>query len=296
MSDERAGQPAKAVLVPLSVPLDSVARTGAACSCTARPACPIIGGVRMDPVEPEGALARLTEMLGCPATHVINHLAADPTVLARKDPVFRSVLNRADLNVADGMGVVWACRYLGYPDVRQRTYGPDFMDRVCDWGRERGLRHYFYGAAPGVPERLAAALTKRYPGLEVSGLESPPFRELTDEELDEAAARIDATGADVLWLGVGTPRQQVLADRLRSRTHVRAILTVGAAFDFLAGVKAQAPGWVQRNGLEWAFRLASEPRRLWRRYVLGNPVFVTGVMIDSRRRKRGESAHLGRVE
>jgi N-acetylglucosaminyldiphosphoundecaprenol N-acetyl-beta-D-mannosaminyltransferase len=263
-----------------------------ACTCPPRGAGPLVGGVRMDPLQPESVLERVGAMLECPATHVVNHLAADPTVLARRDVSFRDVLNRADLNVADGMGVVLACRALGYRQVRERVYGPDFMDLVCSWGRSRGVRHYFYGAGPGVPERLAAVLTQRHPGLAVAGAESPPYRDLSDGEVEEAATRIEATGADVLWVGVGTPKQQILADRIRGRAQVRVILTVGAAFDFLAGVKAQAPPFLQRNGLEWAFRLASEPRRLWRRYLLGNPAFLSGLLLDSVRARRARSREL----
>jgi N-acetylglucosaminyldiphosphoundecaprenol N-acetyl-beta-D-mannosaminyltransferase len=194
--------------------------------------------------------------------------------------------------VADGMGVVLACRALGFPEVRERLYGPDFMDLTCSWGRSRNVRHYFYGAAPGVPERLADVLTQRHPGLAVAGVESPPYRDLSAEEVEEAASRINTTGADVLWVGVGTPKQHILADCIRGHAQVRVILTVGAAFDFLAGVKAQAPAFLQRNGLEWAFRLASEPRRLWRRYLLGNPAFLSGLLVDSVRARRARSREL----
>jgi N-acetylglucosaminyldiphosphoundecaprenol N-acetyl-beta-D-mannosaminyltransferase len=261
--------------------LNSPSREAALCTCPPPGRTPIVNGVRIDPVQPEEALRRLEMMLQCPGTHVVNHVSADPTVFARRDPAFRDTLNRADLNVADGMGIVWACRALGFPHMRERVYGPDFMDLVCSWGREMGVRHYFYGAAPGIPERLAENLTQRYPGLSIAGFESPPYRPLTHEEEAEAAGRISESGTDILWLGVGTPKQQALAARLRGITDVRAIMTVGAAFDFLAGVKPQAPDWIQDHGLEWAFRLASEPRRLWRRYILGNPIFVWGILQDA---------------
>lgn len=249
------------------------------CECVRFPRAPVVNTVPIAPVSVADTLATVERMLRCARTHIINHVPADVTVHARKNPLMRSALEQADLNVPDGMGVVWACRALGFPDVRERVYGPTFMELLSRWGLTRDLTHFLLGGSPEVLAALQARLSAAHPGIALAGY-SPPFRAFDNSDLEEMALHINRSGAQVVWVGLGTPKQQTAAAALGSMVDARVILTVGAAFDFLSGSKRQAPVWIQDHGLEWAFRLATEPRRLARRYLLGNPQFVAGVLAD----------------
>jgi N-acetylglucosaminyldiphosphoundecaprenol N-acetyl-beta-D-mannosaminyltransferase len=155
------------------------------------------------------------------------------------------------------------------------------MLALCEHSAAAGHRHYFYGGADGVPEQLAQRLVARFPSLVVAGTHSPPFRQLTEEE-DRAVVRgINATKPDIVWVGLSTPKQERWMDAHRGALDAAVLIGVGAAFDFHAGIKQQAPRWIQRSGLEWLFRLLSEPRRLWRRYGYIVPVFTVLVMLES---------------
>lgn len=190
-----------------------------------------------------------------------------------RNPALRAILQTSALITPDGMPLVWVGRLKGAAEMG-RVYGPDLMLETCRQAAGTGVRHYLYGGATGVPERLADGLLARFPGLVVAGGHSPPFRELSDAELDEDAARLDAAGADLVWLGLGTPRQERRAAQLARRVRARVLVTVGAAFDFHTGRVRQAPRLLQKTGLEWAYRLSLEPRRLWRRYLTNVPLFV----------------------
>lgn len=235
-------------------------------------------GVRIDALDPDGARAELVQSsFGCArAVHLCN---AYTLSLARRDPVFRAVLNRGDLNLADGYPVAAIGRRRGHQHMHSRVYGPDLMLATMDTGRSVGLRHYLYGGSEGVLHALQTALTARFPGVEIVGSESPPFREMSEAERIGTRARIAAARPDVVWVGLGTPRQDVWVDAERDLLGT-TLVAIGAAFDFLAGAKRQAPKWVQDSGLEWAFRLGTEPRRLWRRYLVGNTVFLAGAAAD----------------
>jgi N-acetylglucosaminyldiphosphoundecaprenol N-acetyl-beta-D-mannosaminyltransferase len=194
------------------------------------------------------------------------------------NPEVRGWINQAGLATPDGMGIVWLLKAKGHRSV-SRVYGPDLMLTLCEDGLARGRRHYFYGGEPGVAETLAAQLTKRYPGLFVTGTFSPPFRPSTPAEDSAVIQRINDAKADILWIGIGSPRQeQWMAEHL-GKINVPVMIGVGAAFDFLSGRKRQAPRWVQRAGMEWLFRLANEPRRLWRRYAQ-YPLFFLLVLMQ----------------
>jgi N-acetylglucosaminyldiphosphoundecaprenol N-acetyl-beta-D-mannosaminyltransferase len=256
--------------------------------CERRTEGPHVNGVRIDPVSRPGFLHAVEDFIGCgQATgnaHVIHFCAAHPTVEARRDAEYRALLNRGDLNVADGMPVAWAARRDGRPTLR--LAGTDGMGELCAWGETRDLAHYLYGATDETLVAMRANLERTYPEIRIVGVESPPFRAITDEELDETAARIRAAGADAVWIGLGAPKQDVMAARLRERTPAPLLFAVGAAFDFLAGTKSRAPEWMRRSGLEWAHRLGSEPGRLWKRYLVGNAEFVAGVASDRIRGRR----------
>ena len=175
----------------------------------------------------------------------------------------------------DGMPVAWAGRKF-YPNLAsewQRVYGPDVMVGVLDRSNAEGPTHYLLGGSPEVLEQLQRAIAERWPDAQVVGAESPPYRALTPAERSAQDERIRASGAQIVWVGLGTPKQDWEVARLAAELPVVA-MAVGAAFDFLAGVKPQAPLWMQRSGLEWAYRLGTEPRRLAKRYLWGNPRFV----------------------
>jgi len=207
---------------------------------------------------------------------------------SQSDLELRSILNQAGLVTPDGMPLVWISRLRNNHHVG-RVYGPDLMTAVCSTSVARGYRHFLYGGAAGVPERLADQLRRNFPGIQIVGGYSPPFRPLTPEE-DEAVIReINESKADIVWVGLSTPKQEYwMADHL-DRLEAPVMVGVGAAFDFLAGMKAQAPRWIQRSGLEWCYRLVTEPRRLWRRYLTIVPLFMVFIALESlglRDRKR----------
>jgi N-acetylglucosaminyldiphosphoundecaprenol N-acetyl-beta-D-mannosaminyltransferase len=183
-----------------------------------------------------------------------------------RQPHFRKIINLSGLSTPDGMGVVWLLRLKGYKNV-ERVYGPDLMNAICRNSVETNWRHYFYGGEPGVPERLAEKLINKYPNLSIAGMYSPPFRDLTIEEDKNIINRINETHPDIVWVGIGSPKQEIWMYEHIDKINNSVLIGVGAAFDFLSGSKPQAPLWIQRYGLEWIFRLASEPRRLWRRYI-----------------------------
>lgn len=194
-------------------------------------------------------------------------------VTAQRDPEIRSALNGAGLATEDGMPLVWACRRAGYSDA-DRVCGPDLMAAMCALSAERGYRHYFYGGAPETVAQLARSLSDRYPGITIAGYHSPPFRALTAEEEAADIATINAARPDFVWVGLGMPKQEKWMVRHVGKVEAAALIGVGAAFDFHAGTKQRAPRWLQRTGFEWVFRLASEPRRLARRYLIDNTIFV----------------------
>ena len=251
---------------------------GPALTCHEPRQSPLVNGVRIDPVFPEGLPSFFDACLRCGRAHVAHFLAADPTVRARRDPRYRQLLNQGDLNLPDGMGVVWATRLFGF--VSHRVSGTEGLHLVARWGLNRSLSHYLFGGSPRALTACREALEAAHPGIRIAGAESPPFRPITPHEMAQAASRIRGAGADVVWVGLGTPKQDLVAERLRRLGAAPVIASVGAAFDFIAGTKPRAPRWMQRSGLEWLHRLASEPGRLWERYLVGNPVFAAGVLTD----------------
>jgi N-acetylglucosaminyldiphosphoundecaprenol N-acetyl-beta-D-mannosaminyltransferase len=195
------------------------------------------------------------------------------TVLECYDsPLLADVINNAGLATPDGMPLVWLGKL--YKQTIGRVYGPDLMLALCEQGQQVPYRHFFYGGAPGVPDALANSLRSRFPGLQVAGAYSPPFRSLTEAEERDVATTINTSDPDIVWVGLGTPKQDYWVARFRPLLSAPVLIAVGAAFDFHSGRVRQAPRWMQRSGLEWLFRLSQDPRRLWKRYVLGNPRFV----------------------
>jgi N-acetylglucosaminyldiphosphoundecaprenol N-acetyl-beta-D-mannosaminyltransferase len=198
------------------------------------------------------------------------------TVMASGEDVdLREALLGASMNVPDGQPLVWAINALGYP-LGRRVYGPELMSRACASAAKTGHRFYLYGGRnQGGLVQLALNLRQRHPGVKIVGGYSPPHRPLTGEEEDAIVDEINRSRADVVWVGIGVPKQEKWMARMRPRLEAPVLVGVGAAFDFHAGLVPQAPFWLQEAGLEWAYRLAHEPRRLWRRYVRYNPRFLT---------------------
>ena len=216
-------------------------------------------------------------------------------MVSRHDGGMRAALRGATLNVPDGRPLVWALNMLG-ERLGDRVYGPELMDRFCARAARRGHRVWLYGGAtPEALRDLERALERRHPGLQIAGGWSPPHRPLTAEEEREVATRIDADGADVVWVGLGVPKQELWMAQMRSRLRAPVLVGVGAAFDFLAGRKRQAPAWMQARGLEWLFRLSQEPVRLLPRYLRYNPAFIAAFARQylgerRQRRQRGNSS------
>ncbi len=196
---------------------------------------------------------------------------------AQQNHNFRSALEGASLVVPDGMPLVWLGRWHNFK-LRRRVYGPELMETFCRTTGAR-YRHFFYGGAAGVANRLADVLRQRY-GIQVAGTHCPPFRHLTLLEEKEVLATIRASAADVLWVGLSTPKQESWMAEYRDRVGVPVMIGVGAAFDFFTGRIKQAPAWMRERGLEWSFRLFSEPQRLWRRYLLHGSRFVWNVALE----------------
>jgi N-acetylglucosaminyldiphosphoundecaprenol N-acetyl-beta-D-mannosaminyltransferase len=202
--------------------------------------------------------------------------AVNLVMSAREDPATLAATLDATLVVPDGMPLVWALRLLGHAEAT-RVYGPDLMVAFCARAAREGIPIYLYGGrTPEALELLTRRLGERFPGLRIAGGYSPPFRELTETEEREVVQRIDGSGAQVVWVGTGQPKQERWMHHMRPLLQAPLLVGVGAAFDFHAGLVPQAPAWMQRRGLEWTYRLAREPRRLWRRYARYNPRFVAG--------------------
>jgi N-acetylglucosaminyldiphosphoundecaprenol N-acetyl-beta-D-mannosaminyltransferase len=215
-------------------------------------------------------------MIAADGRGYVTAAAVNLVMSAREEPPTLAATLGATLAVPDGMPLVWALRLLGHSGAT-RVYGPDLMAAFCARAARTGTPIYLYGGrTPEALELLTRRLRERFPGLQIAGGYSPPFRELTPAEQAHVIAAIDGSGAQVVWVGTGQPKQERWMHQMRPRLRAPLLVGVGAAFDFHAGLVPQAPPWMQRNGLEWAYRLAREPRRLWRRYARYNPRFVVG--------------------
>lgn len=193
---------------------------------------------------------------------------------SRSDPRLRAILNRAYLCVPDGMPTVWMGRLRGRHRGMQRVYGPDYMLELCRRSLLHGYRHFFYGGAPGVAERLKTKLTTRMPWLNVVGTYTPSFGPLTSEQERELTAIVAQKKPHIFWVGLSTPKQERFMARYLERIEVKLMAGVGAAFDLHAGLRSDAPSWMKHCGLQWLHRLGQEPRRLGPRYLKHNPRFV----------------------
>jgi N-acetylglucosaminyldiphosphoundecaprenol N-acetyl-beta-D-mannosaminyltransferase len=245
------------------------------------PACKVLG-VSISAVNLPLAVSTIDRWIAERTPNYVCVTGVHGVMESQNDPKLKAIHNAAGMVTPDGMPMVWMNRMAGNAHVT-RVYGPDLMLDVCAASAARGelgAKHFFYGGAQGVAELLRTRLIERFPALQVVGTYCPPFRPLTAEEDQKLIEQIDASGADIVWVGLSTPKQEYwMASHLR-RLKAPVLIGVGAAFDFHAGLKKQAPKWMQRSGMEWFFRLVTEPRRLWKRYLRNNPLFVYYLLLE----------------
>jgi N-acetylglucosaminyldiphosphoundecaprenol N-acetyl-beta-D-mannosaminyltransferase len=224
-------------------------------------------------------MARDPVLVSAAAVHLV--------MVAQEDPEVRDAVLSHTLVLPDGVPLVWAQRALGHREA-SRVYGPDLMAHYLERSVSTGVRHYLYGGRnQGALVELALSLRRRYPGVRIVGGYSPPYRTLTDEEEQWVIEDVNRSKADVVWVGIGQPKQELWMARMREKLDAPVLAGVGAAFDFHAGLVPQAPAWMQDYGLEWIYRLAQEPRRLWPRYARYNPRFVAGFARQFARHRLG---------
>lgn len=230
-------------------------------------------GVPIDAVNMPMTLALIDGWIRDGGSRYICPTSVDCVMACRDDPEVRRIYQEAALLTPDGMSMVWMSKLRGFSHV-ERVYGPDLTLALCGHGRAQSYRHFFYGGAPGVAQRMAERLSERYPGLLVAGWWSPPFRPLTYEEDRAVVKMINEAAPDVVWVGLGAPKQDRWMAAHTGRLHAPVMIGIGAAFDFLAGTKRQAPAPLRRAGLEMVFRVATEPSRLGKRFLRNHPRFV----------------------
>ena len=197
----------------------------------------------------------------------------------QKDTEYRRIINGAGMTTPDGVPIVWLGKLKGEKTI-ERTYGPDLMQAFCDLSQERGYRHYFLGGTHEKNSLLVEKLKVRFPKLDVAGFYAPPVRLTGEMEEDPVLDQINEANPDVLWVGLGSPKQDYWMRNHRGKLDAPVMIGVGAAFDFIAGTKPQAPVWMRKSGLEWLFRLYCEPKRLWKRYLFGNIQFIYFLVKD----------------
>jgi N-acetylglucosaminyldiphosphoundecaprenol N-acetyl-beta-D-mannosaminyltransferase len=230
-------------------------------------------GVGVSPIDLDDAIATIERWISERSRNYVCITGVHGVMESRRDQRLRRIHNEAGMVTPDGMPLVWLSRLLGKHRT-ERVYGPDLMRKMTAVSSQRGYRQFYYGGSEGVADKLKQGLTAAHPDLEVAGTYCPPFRALTPEEDQAAVDAINAARPHIVWVGLSTPKQEFWMATHLGRVEAPVMVGVGAAFDFLAGTKRQAPLWMQRSGLEWLFRLCSEPRRLWRRYAYIVPGFA----------------------
>ena len=249
-------------------------------------------GTRVDPTSYRHVVETVARWSGKRASKYVCVATVNQVMEAYDSPEFLSVMNGADLITPDGMPLVWGLRLLGHKEAT-RVYGPDLTPILLERAAAEGLPVGFYGGAPEVLERFVQVMRERYPKLQIAYSYSPPFRDLTPEEDQQVVQDINTSGTRILFVGIGNPKQECWMAAHRGKVQA-VMLGVGAAFDFLAGAKLQAPRWMMPLGMEWLFRLVTEPRRLWKRYLKQNPRFVVLFALQLLGWKKFRAGSLGR--
>ena len=242
-------------------------------------------GVGISAVNLQQAVVEIDGWIKTGARHYVNVCNVHTVMECQRSAALRAIVNQSGLSTPDGMPLVWLNHWYGHRTAG-RVYGPDLMLALCDRSQTAGHRHFFYGGAPGVADLLVTRLKQRFPALNVAGHHTPPFRPANAPEEPGVLDAINASRPDIVWVGLGTPKQDYWIARHRAELNAAVLVAIGAAFDFHAGLLPQAPRWMQRAGLEWLFRLTQEPRRLAYRYVVYNPLFIvrTALQISGLRR------------
>jgi N-acetylglucosaminyldiphosphoundecaprenol N-acetyl-beta-D-mannosaminyltransferase len=238
-----------------------------------------IMGVNVSAITMADALLTVEDWISRKARHFVCITGVHGVIESQSDPQLLAIHERAGLVTPDGMPIVWMARKLGYLRT-ERVYGPELMLRLTAISADKGYRQYYFGGAPGLAEQLRDSLKQRFPNLQVAGTFSPPFRASSPDEDEMMIQMINAARPDIVWIGLSTPKQEYWMDQHVGKIDAPVMIGVGAAFDFLAGSKRQAPRWMQQHGLEWLFRMMSEPKRLWRRYFRIVPKFMVGASLQ----------------
>ena len=234
-------------------------------------------GVGISSINMRDALTTIESWITRRESHYITITGVHGVMESQRDEDLRRIHNRAGMVTPDGMPMVWLGRLAGHRNMT-RVCGPDMMLEVFKESVTKGYCHFFYGGNEGVPELLKSRLEEKVPGLNIVGTYSPPFRPLTEDEDQNIVNRINETQPDIVWVGLSTPKQERWMAAHVGRLNASVLVGVGAAFDFNADLKKRAPLWMQKSGLEWLYRLLDEPKRLWKRYLINNPLFILGVI------------------
>jgi N-acetylglucosaminyldiphosphoundecaprenol N-acetyl-beta-D-mannosaminyltransferase len=236
-------------------------------------------GVGISAINLEVTINKIAEWIDNRKCQYVNVCTVHTIMECYRNPVLRQIINSSGMATPDGMPLVWLCGYYGFKNA-SRVYGPDLMLDLCEYSVLKGYRHFFYGGNEGVADQLSTVLKNRYPGLQIVGSYSPPYRDVGYIEETSIIESINNTSPDIIWVGLGTPKQDFWVAQHREQLKAPVLIAVGAAFDFHTGRVRQAPKWLQQSGLEWLFRLLSEPRRLAYRYMVYNPLFVMHTILQ----------------
>lgn len=236
-------------------------------------------GVPISVTDMKAAVDTIGRWVRCKESRYVCACDVHSVMRAQENELHMRALRSANMVVPDGTPLVWVGQLRGKSQM-QRVSGPDLLCAVCERSVQEGWRHYFFGGEPGVAELLAKKLVQKFPGIVIAGTDCPPFRELTKTELDESIQRMQEAKPDIIWVGLGCPKQEIWMDEHHARLRGMTLVGVGAAFDFESGRVKRAPLWLRSYGMEWLHRLISEPRRLWRRYLVLAPRFILTVLIE----------------
>jgi N-acetylglucosaminyldiphosphoundecaprenol N-acetyl-beta-D-mannosaminyltransferase len=250
--------------------------------------CVKILGVKVHATSMDRALSRLERAVEQGEKGYVCVTGVQGVMEAQMDPSLKDIINRALLNIPDGRPTVWVGWLRGLVQMRQVT-GPTMMLRICALSPEKGYKHFFYGGNNGVADQLKEALTQRFPGLNVVGTYTPPFRPLTAEEEAELIRKVAEVKPDFFWVGLSTPKQERFMDQYSAKLDAKVMVGVGAAFDIHTGRIKDAPYWMKLTGVQWMHRIYQDPKRLWKRYLINNPKFVYRIVLELFRIGRQEA-------